>query len=521
MAPLPHRTFKSLTPGMLLRVLADVGLLVAAQVAAYATVMFGLIILKYEASEQTLDNLFGHYLMALFNTVWPLTTVCILLFLLNGFYTYGRFYQGRYKALVVTQAVSVGYLLYGFFSYMFNGILVNEIVSLPGVRMVLGLSWVYSIVLTVGARIFNELWQKTVAPERATWERNLESRRVLVIGGGGYIGSALLPKLLDSGYQVRLLDMLLFGDSAISKVANHPNLEIVREDFRDVQKVLECMRGVGSVIHLGAIVGDPACSLDESLTIDVNLSATRMIAELARDQGIERFIFASTCSVYGACDETLDERSEVKPISLYGHTKLASERVLQNLVTDEFRPSIVRFATIYGLSGRTRFDLVVNVLAAKAKLEGQITVFGGDQWRPFIHVDDAALAVARILAAPTELVGGQIYNVGSNEQNFTIRQIGQIVHQCVPDAELIVNDDDVDKRNYRVDFSKIRNELNFTPQWTVEQGIQQVLDAIASGEVTDYREAQYSNVKFLTTGGSSRFARDTWARELINDITGQ
>lgn len=522
MAPLPSRGFRSLTPGMLLRILADVGLLVTAQVAAYASFMLYLLTFQYEPSTKVLQDLSQHYFRALGYTVWPLTTVCILLFILNGFYTYGRFYQGRYKALVVTQAVSVGFLLFGFFSYLFDGVLVNPLVGLRGVRVVLGISWAYAVILLVGARVWNELWQKTVAPERESWLRNRDvTQRVLVIGGGGYIGSALLPKLLDRGYHVRLLDMLLFGDSAIASVADHPNLEVVRADFRDVQKVLEAMRGVGSVIHLGAIVGDPACSLDENLTIDVNLCATRMIAERARDQGIQRFIFASTCSVYGACDEVLDERSQVRPISLYGHTKLASERVLQELANDQFQPTIVRFATIYGLSGRTRFDLVVNVLAAKAKLEGKITVNGGDQWRPFVHVDDAALAVATILDAPLDLVGNEIYNVGSNEQNYTIRQIGELVHECVVDAELIVNDEDVDKRNYRVEFSKIRNELNFKPQWTVEQGIQQVLEAIASGEVTDYREARYSNVKFLTTEGTSRLARDHWARELINDITGK
>ena len=141
----------------------------------------------------------------------------------------------------------------------------------------------------------------------------------------------------------------------------------------------------------------------------------------ARRAGVERMLFASTCSVYGATEETLDERSISKPISLYGHTKLASERVLLSMASDTFAPTILRFATIYGLSGRTRFDLVVNLLTAKAKIEGKITVFGGDQWRPFVHVDDAALAVATALAAPREIVANQIFNVGSNDQNYTIQ----------------------------------------------------------------------------------------------------
>jgi nucleoside-diphosphate-sugar epimerase len=348
--------------------------------------------------------------------------------------------------------------------------------------------------------------------------RRPAGRHILVIGGAGYIGSALLAKLLDKGHYVRLLDLMVFGDEPIRHLLKFKNLEVMRGDFRHVESVVEAMQGVDTVIHLGAIVGDPACSLDENLTIDVNLTATRMIGELAKAQGVERFVFASTCSVYGACDELLDERSVVRPISLYGQTKLASERVLFKMANDKFRPTVVRFATIYGLSGRTRFDLVVNLLTAKAKLEGKITVNGGAQWRPFVHVDDAAAAVARIIEVPRELVAGEIFNVGSNEQNFTITQIGQMVHEQVVSAELIVNEADTDRRNYRVNFNKLRNHLGFEPQWTVEAGIQQVLDAIANGDVQDYRDAKYSNVKFLTESADAAAVRDNWARRLIESL---
>ena len=313
--------------------------------------------------------------------------------------------------------------------------------------------------------------------------------------------------------------MMVFGRDPISAVENHPNLEIIEGDFRHVEVVVQAIKDVDAVIHLGAIVGDPACSLDESLTIDVNLSATRMIAELAKSMGVERFVFASTCSVYGACDELLDERSFVRPISLYGQTKLASEQVLYQLSGERFGPTIVRFATIYGLSGRTRFDLVVNLLTAKARIEGKITVFGGDQWRPFVHVDDAAEALAMILEAPRELVANQVFNVGSNEQNYTITEIGRMVHEHVPAAELLISEQDADKRNYRVSFDKIRNLLAFTPKWTVPQGIAQVLEAIASGEVQDYNDPRYSNVKFLTETGTANLARERWARELIKSMS--
>ncbi|MCA9187619.1 MAG: SDR family oxidoreductase [Planctomycetales bacterium] len=346
------------------------------------------------------------------------------------------------------------------------------------------------------------------------------ARRVLVIGGAGYIGSALLPKLLGHGYDVRVLDMLMFGDEPISDVLDHANLEVLRGDFRDPVAVVSALRGVDTVVHLGGIVGDPACSIDEELTIDVNLTSTLSIAHLAKVSGVRHFIFASTCSVYGACDEVLDERSDVRPVSLYGHTKLASERVLQKLSDDTFAVTIVRFATIYGLSGRTRFDLVVNLLAAKARIDGEITIDGGDQWRPFVHVSDAARAVADIIEAPLELVAGEIFNVGSNEQNYTIRQIGELVHERVMDARLVIRDNASDPRNYRVDFSKLKAILSFSPEWTVTQGIDQVLEAISCGDIVDYRDARYSNVKFLTQTGTNQLDRDRWARDLIDALTG-
>jgi len=449
------------------------------------------------------------------HSVWPLVGVCLVVFYLSGFYTYGRAYQSRYKALIITQAVTQGFLIFGFLSYFFN----NEGLNLP--RGALIGAYVISLGLLVGSRVWTTIWFQFVHPEReaAVKVQNSGGRRVLVIGGGGYIGSALLPKLLEKGYNVRLLDLLIFGDEPIQKILDHPRLEVRRGDFRHVEQVADALQGVDSVVHLGAIVGDPACNLDEELTIEVNLTATRMIAELAKASGVQRLVFASTCSVYGATEEMLDERSIVKPISLYGHTKLASERVLLAMANDRFKPTILRFSTIYGLSGRTRFDLVVNLLTAKAKLEGKITVFGGDQWRPFVHVDDAALAVATVLEAPQEIVGSQIFNVGCNDQNYTIQQIGEMVHECVFSAELLVNSNDADKRNYRVNFNKIRNQLGFTPQWTVRQGIQQVLDAIANGDVSDYADSRYSNVKFLSEKKS--VVRDNWAHELVRVIAEQ
>ncbi|MEX2186829.1 MAG: NAD(P)-dependent oxidoreductase [Pirellulales bacterium] len=496
--------------GMLLRMAADTVMVQVALLAALASRLF------WEIAFFDYEGGFGEvarsYLSFYANSAWPLTLAVLVIFYLMGVYTYSRFYQSRYRALTIFQAVTLAFLVFAAVKVFF--------VTGPLPRTTLVLCWLFSSGLIVSSRVWSQLWDRFIHPERQAMlsARRTQGRHILVIGGAGYIGSALLGKLLAKGHQVRLLDLMVFGNEPIRHLLHFANLEVVHGDFRHVESVVEAMQGVDTVIHLGAIVGDPACSLDENLTIDVNLTATRMIGELAKAKGVERFVFASTCSVYGACDEMLDERSVVRPISLYGQTKLASERVLFKMATDKFKPTIVRFATIYGLSGRTRFDLVVNLLSAKAKLDGKITVSGGGQWRPFIHVDDAAAAVARIIEAPREIVGGEIFNVGSNEQNYTITQIGELVHEQVVSAELIVNETDTDRRNYRVNFSKLRNRLGFKPQWTVEQGIQQVLEAIASGDVQDYREAKYSNVKFLTESADAAAVRDNWARRLIESL---
>jgi nucleoside-diphosphate-sugar epimerase len=430
------------------------------------------------------------------------TLVSLAVFAGAGFYTRGRAYQGRYKALIVAQAVCLCYLTLGFLGYAFAGAL-----SVP--RGVLLLSWALTLAFLEGARLWATVWRFVVRPEPAApaGPGGGKVERVLVIGGAGYIGSALLRRLLEAGYRVRLLDLFVYGEEPVRDLLGHPRLETHRADFRQVDRVAEAMRDMDAVIHLGAIVGDPACALDEGLTIDVNLLATRMIAEVAKGYGVNRFIFASTCSVYGACDEVLDERSAVNPLSLYARSKIASERVLMAMAGDRFCPVILRFGTIFGLSGRTRFDLVVNLLTAKAVADGEITVTGGDQWRPFVHVEDAALAAFKALEAPLGLVDRQIFNVGSDGQNYTLQQVGELIQRVVPGSRVVELGSNSDRRNYRVSFHKIRKLLSFEPEWSLERGVTQVKDAFGSGKVHDYRLALYNNFKFLSGGGTLRLAR--------------
>ena len=458
------------------------------------------------------SELFSNYVDGYLSASWLLTLVSLTVFYLSGFYTYGRVYRSRYKILLVAQAVTLAYLVTGFLEFFIRGSL-----SVP--RAALILAWLFTAALLMTARVWSVLYRRVVISETDNVpQASAPIRRVLVIGGGGYIGSALLPKLLKDGYQVRLLDMLLYGNEPISNVLKHPNLEVIQDDFRQVDRLVQAMRGVDAVVHLGALVGDPACSVDEELTIEINLMATRMIAEVAKGWGVRRFVFASTCSVYGAGDNMLTEQSQLNPLSLYAKSKIASERVLLSMGTRAFAPTILRFGTIYGISGRVRFDLVVNLLTAKAIKEGKITVFGGDQWRPFVHVQDAAEAVARAIRAPHEVVADQIFNVGSDEQNCRIQEVAERIQAIVPSAELVSIDNDADKRDYRVSFAKIRKELRFEPSWELDAGIKQVIHAVQTGEVVDYMDARYSNVKFLReAGGTQKLPKQSgWERRLLD-----
>ena len=486
-----------LTREITLRMLADV-LLICASVLAALFIRYIYLVL-FEASRAGSDyrSILNNYLSSYRDSIWLLVLICLLVFTVNGFYTRGRAYQGRYKVLVVAQAVSLSYLIFAFVAYF----LFRDMTEFP--RAALVIAWAITLVVLITARMWAYLWQGVVREEWYHFppEERGSIRHVLVIGGAGYIGSALLPKLLEKGYHVRLLDLLLFGTEPIQAVIDHPNLEVLQADFRQVDRVVEAMRGIDAVIHLGALVGDPACALDEELTIEINVMATRMIAEVAKGSDVSRFIFASTCSVYGANDNLLDERSLSQPVSMYARSKLASEAVLAQMASERFSPVLLRFGTVYGISGRTRFDLVVNLLAAKACIDQRITVFGGDQWRPFLHVEDAAAALLKVLQAPRPVIHNQVFNIGSDAQNHTIQQVGEIVHQVVPEAELLRQDLELDQRNYRVDFRKFDSMIGFSPRWTVEMGVRQVVSAVHSGRVSDYREARYSNVRYLEEEG--------------------
>lgn len=318
---------------------------------------------------------------------------------------------------------------------------------------------------------------------------------VLVVGGAGYVGSELVRQLLDSGYRVRVLDLQLFGLEPLQALLNNKRLQVQKGDFRNIEDVTRALRDMDAVVHLAAIVGDPACAIDEQTTIAVNYQAARMMAQMARANGISRFVFASTCSVYGASDglAPIKETGKLNPVSLYATTKIDAEKALLETTDDVFQPTILRFGTAYGLSSRPRFDLVANLFSAKAVTDGGISVFNGHYARPFIHVRDMARACQMSLEAPLHLVGGETFNVGDESQNYTISELGHMVASHVPGTTVEEQRDDSDPRSYRVSFEKIRSILRFSSSVDVREGVLEMVNAVRDGQIEDWHDPVYSN----------------------------
>ena len=318
---------------------------------------------------------------------------------------------------------------------------------------------------------------------------------VLITGGAGYLGSYITNQLLCRGYRVRVLDELLHGYASVIPFTDNPDFELITGTVTSPYDIQNAVKGVEVVIHLAAIVGDSACALLPETTIAINALATAMLAQYCKLEGVRKFLFASTCSVYGAGDEIFTEESQLRPVSLYGKSKVHAEQALLSLADSQFQPTILRKGTIYGLSYRMRFDLVVNLLTVRALTEGRITVYGSDQWRPFLHVADAASAYVRCLEAPADIVGSQVFNVGDNTQNFQIIEVGKKIYRCIPSAELVILEEKRDPRNYRVSFDKIEHVLGFRKTLTIEDGVREIMDAFQRGVFKDYRDVSYHNFR--------------------------
>lgn len=477
------------------RIFADVIMVHLSAVVALATVaIWQTFRWQGEHSLRVIEELYGVYL----TTFLPLSPLFPMIFCANGFYTRSRAYATRYKWIVVARGATVATLC-----FLFAAFIVSRAEFLP--RSAILVFAVLVNVMTIGARLLKSSLTQPVKNEVSN-RNSLVSvsvpalSPVLVVGGAGYIGSILCRKLLAQGRQVRLLDSFVYGNAAVRELFGHPRFELCVGDCRNIQSVVSSMNGVQSVVHLAAIVGDPACEQDKRAALEINYSATRMMTEIAKGYRVQRFLFASSCSVYGETEETVDECSLVRPISLYAQTKVDSEQALLKARTDEFHPTILRLATVFGNSYRPRFDLVVNLLTAKALQEGVITIFNGEQWRPFIHVSDVAEGFIHLLDSPIALASGQVYNLGDSRMNYTLSGIADVIQRLMPGTR-VEHVENPDRRNYRVSFGKIHRELGYQCTVSLEDGILDLKNALDSKRISDYTDPLYHNQRFLMAAG--------------------
>lgn len=327
--------------------------------------------------------------------------------------------------------------------------------------------------------------------------------KVLVTGGAGYIGNFIVEELLKEGHDVRVLDSFLFGDDALDPLRGDSNLDVREGDIRHLKDLSYALEGMDAVIHMAGIVGDPACSVNEQATQSVNVEATKALVEICKHHDIQRLIFASTCSVYGASNlDELNEGSYLNPQSLYAESKIDSEEIILRETQDrysaaeELSPTILRLGTIFGLSRRMRFDLAVNILTAKATLEDDIPVFGGEQYRPFVHVHDAAEAFVEVLEAPREQVDGEIFNVGDNDLNFAVKDLGRTIEDIVPNAEVRFVEHKEDERTYSVNFDKINHIIGWEAERDLEHGVNEIREWMIEEEITDYTADRFRNSEY-------------------------
>lgn len=329
-------------------------------------------------------------------------------------------------------------------------------------------------------------------------------RKVLVTGGAGYVGCVLVPKLLDAGYEVIVYDLMLFGSDGLPA---HPNLRVVKGDIRDTESFKQELEGVDSVIHLACISNDTRFELDPDLGKSINYDCFEPMVVASKAAGVRRFIYASTSSVYGVSDAPeVTEEHPLVPLTDYNKFKGLCEPILLRYQSPDFTTVIIRPATVCGYSPRMRFDLTVNILTNHAVNKGKITVFGGKQQRPNIHVDDIAELYVKLLELPDEMIAGETFNAGY--QNHTVSELAEMVRKVVEEEiperapiqiETTASDD---PRSYHVSSRKIAEKLGYVPKRSVEDAVRDLCRAFKAGKLPgSLEDDRYINVKYLKKGG--------------------
>lgn len=322
-------------------------------------------------------------------------------------------------------------------------------------------------------------------------------KRVLVTGAAGYIGSVLTRQLLEKGYEVLGVDVLFFGGDSLIGVYNNPNFEFIKGDVRDKDFVDSLIPKVTDIVHLAAIVGDPACSKQPELANEINWEASKYLFDKSNEGRINQFIFASTCSNYGKMegDDFLTEESELNPVSLYAELKVKFEKhLLESDIRQDFIPTALRFSTVYGLSPRMRFDLTVNEFIRDITLGKDLLIFGEQFWRPYCHVEDLAGACVRVLESPHNKIRQNVYGVGDSNENYQKKMLAEEILKIVPDATINYVQKDEDPRDYRVNFSKIKNELGFSITKRVPEGLKEIHNILNDEIISDPYSDKYKNI---------------------------
>lgn len=327
------------------------------------------------------------------------------------------------------------------------------------------------------------------------------SERVLVTGGAGYVGARLVPELLRAGYPVRVVDLFFFGREVLDGVTERAGLECIEGDIRDGRLLDDAMQGIDTVIHLACISNDPSFDLDPLLSKSINLDAFRPLVETARDRGVRRFIYASSSSVYGVKEvEDVREDMSLEPLTGYSKFKAMCEEILAQYQSDEFTTCTIRPATVCGYSPRQRLDVIVNIFTNLAYHKGEITVFGGTQKRPNIHIKDMVRAYLHLLGLPRERIAGKVFNVGC--ANHSVRQLAEMVRRVVGPVVKLVSVPTDDTRSYHIDSRKIQDKLGFSPLYTIEDAITELRDAFDAGRVPNaLSDKRYYNIKTMQALG--------------------
>ena len=311
----------------------------------------------------------------------------------------------------------------------------------------------------------------------------MNEKKILITGGAGYVGSVLIPKLIEDGYYIKCLDRFFFGKKYLSSTKFENKLELIEDDIRWVNS--KVFTDVDIVLDLAALSNDPVGDLDPQKTFEINHLGRKRIANLSKKEGVPQYILASSASIYGQQREVADENSDVFPLTAYSKANRAAEISNLPLNDEDFSVTVLRFSSLYGISPRMRFDISVNSMVLELFQKNKITVHGKNNQRPFLHINDAIEAYRVVLNAQKEKIAGEIFNVGSNEQNYKIGNIAkQIIEGIGNNTELELGDNN-DHRSYEVSFDKIKNILSFDTKYNIKEGAKEIFDALKTGEITD------------------------------------